>query len=163
MRFCIHLAAAIAATAAVPARAEGGSVIAAGGHWAAVLRANQCDAESLALDRPAAGKARGLAGFTFAADRSRWGQFHARLSRTPRVGASVIATIGRRPFLLKTRGNWAWSSGPAQEAALIAAIRTADSLRIQSRDMAGRRFTDRYALDYAPTAIDAAAARCSRR
>lgn len=162
MRSCIPLAVAIHAIIAVPALAKGGSVIAAGGHWAAVLRAGQCDAESLALDRPAAGKARGLAGFTFAADRRRWGQFHARLSRAPRAGASVIATVGRRPFLLKARGDWAWSSGPAQEAALIAAIRTADSLRIQSRDMAGRRFTDRYALDYAPTAIDAAAARCSR-
>lgn len=159
MRLCIAL---IAAIAAVPALAEGGSVIAAGGHWAAVLRAGQCDAESLALDRPAAGKMRGLAGFTFAIDRSRWGQFHARLSRVPRDGASVIAIIGRQPFLLKVRGNWAWSSGPAQEAALIAAVRSADSLRIQSRDMAGRRFTDRYALDYAPTAIDAAAARCLR-
>ena len=162
MRICISLVAAIAAIVAAPALAEGGSVIAAGGHWAALLRAGQCDAESLALDRPAAGKARGLAGFTFAADRSRWGQFHARLSRAPRAGASVIVTIGRKPFLLKVRGDWAWSSGPAQETALIAAIRSADSLRNQSRDMAGMRFTDRYALDYAPTAIDAAAARCSR-
>jgi len=162
MRFFIFPIAAIAAIATPPARAEGGSVIAAGGHWAAVLRAGQCDAESLALNRPAAGNARGLAGFTFAADRDRWGQFHARLSRAPRAGASVIATVGRRPFLLRSRGIWAWSSGPAQETALIDAIRTADSLRIQSRDMAGRRFTDRYALDYAPTAIDAAAARCSR-
>lgn len=81
----------------------------------------------------------------------------------PRTGATVIATIGRQPFLLTARGNWAWSSGAAQEQALIAAVRLSDSLRIRSRDGAGRRFTDRYALDFAPTAIDAAAARCSRR
>ncbi|MEO6198891.1 MAG: hypothetical protein ABIO68_02990 [Sphingomicrobium sp.] len=154
--------ATLAALAAVPALARGGSVIAAGGHWAAVLRQGQCDAQSLALDRPAPGKMRGLAGFTFAADRKPWGQFHARLSRMPRPGATVIATIGGQPFLLVNRGNWAWSNGPAQEHALIAAVRAADSLRIRSRDRAGRRFTDRYALDFAPTAIDAAAARCSR-
>lgn len=159
MRFAVFFLVVIAA---VPALARGGSVIAAGGHWAALLRDGQCDAQSLALDRPGAGRERGLAGFTFAANRSRWGQFHARLSRTPRSGASVIATVGRTPFLLVSRGGWAWSSSPQQEQALIAAVRSGDSLRIRSRDMAGRRFTDRYALDFAPTAIDAAAARCSR-
>ena len=151
----------LVAIAAAPALAKGGSVIAAGGHWAAILRDGQCDAESLAQAPASARTLRGLAGFTFAADRSRWGQFHARLSRTPRPGASVIATIGRQPFLLKARGNWAWSSGPAQDNALLAAVRSADSLRIQSRDSAGRRFTDHFALDFAPTAIDAAAARCA--
>lgn len=152
----------LVAVIAAPAFAKGGSVIAAGGHWAAILRDGQCDAESLAMAPATARSGRGLAGFTFAADRSRWGQFHARLSRAPRAGASVIATIGRQPFLLTARGGWAWSTGPAQEMALMAAIRSADSLRIQSRDSAGRRFTDRFALDFAPTAIDAAAARCSR-
>ncbi|MEO7865753.1 MAG: hypothetical protein ABIR63_07815 [Sphingomicrobium sp.] len=163
MRVNILLVIALAPLVAVPALARDGSVIAAGGHWAAVLHQGQCDAESLALDRPATGKLRGLAGFTFATDRTRWGQFHARLSRLPRPGAAVIATIGRQPFLLVTRGGWAWSGGSAQEQALIAAARSAESLRIRSRDTAGRRFTDRYALDFAPTAIDAAAARCSRR
>lgn len=160
MRLAIAL---IALLAASPALARGGSVIASGGHWAAVLRDGQCDADSLALAQAAKGQARAMAGFTFSGDRRRWGQFHARLSRSPRSGASVIATVGRQPFLLVVSGDWAWSSGPAQEQAMIAAIRSADSLRIQSRDRAGRRFTDSFALDFAPTAIDAAAARCSRR
>lgn len=152
----------LAALIAAPAFARGGSVIAAGGHWAAILSNGQCDAETLSLAVGATGKERGRAGFTFSADRRRWGQFHARLSRIPRPGASVIATIGSQPFLLVARGDWAWSSGRAQEQAMIAAVRSADSLRVQSRDRSGRRFTDRFVLDFAPTAIDAAAARCSR-
>jgi hypothetical protein len=34
-------------------------------------------------------------------------------------------------------------------------------MRVESRDDAGGRFTDRYLLDGVPTAIDAAAARCA--
>jgi hypothetical protein len=34
-------------------------------------------------------------------------------------------------------------------------------MRIESREATGRRFIDRYLLDGAPTAIDAAAARCA--
>jgi hypothetical protein len=36
-------------------------------------------------------------------------------------------------------------------------------MRIEARDEAGRRMVDRYVLNGAPTAIDAAAAACSRR
>ena len=69
-----------------------------------------------------------------------------------------MLTIGDRPFLLASRGDWAWSRGPAQEAAIIAAARLAGGMRIEARDAGGRRFVDRYVLDGAPTAIDAAAA-----
>ena len=72
-----------------------------------------------------------------------------------------MLTVGDRPFLLAARGDWAWSRGPAQEAAIIAAVRDAGGMRIEGRDASGRRFTDRYLLDGASTAIDAAAARCA--
>jgi hypothetical protein len=48
-----------------------------------------------------------------------------------------------------------------QEAAILAAARGATSMRVEARDAAGRRFADRYLLDGAPTAIDAAAAGCA--
>ena len=54
-----------------------------------------------------------------------------------------MLTIGDRPFLLVARGDWAWSRGPLQEAAIIDAARGATSMRIESRDRAGRRFADR--------------------
>jgi hypothetical protein len=72
-----------------------------------------------------------------------------------------MLTIGERPFLLVARGDWSWSRGPLQEAAIIDAARSARAMRIESRDGAGRRFVDRYLLDGAPTAIDAAAAGCA--
>jgi hypothetical protein len=73
----------------------------------------------------------------------------------------VILTVGSQPFLLTARGDWAWSRGPLQEQAIIAAARITRGLRVEARDAAGRRFADPYALDGAPTAIDAAAARCA--
>jgi len=143
------------------ADARGGSVVAAGGHWAAVIRGDQCDAESRTVAITGKGTVAAIAGFTFASGKGRWGQFHARLSRVPRAGASVIAGVGGQQFLLVSSGQWAWSRDSRQDEALIAAVRSADALRIQSRDGAGRRFTDHYPLDFAPTAIDAAAARCA--
>ena len=71
--------------------------------------------------------------------------------------------IGGQPFLLTTRSGWAWSRGPLQAQAIIAAIRDATTMSVASRDAAGARFSDPYLLDGAPTAIDAAAARCSLR
>jgi hypothetical protein len=41
-------------------------------------------------------------------------------------------------------------------------MRTAGGMRVVARDVGGRRMSDRYLLAGAPTAIDAAAAACSR-
>jgi hypothetical protein len=72
-----------------------------------------------------------------------------------------MLTIANQPFLLIARGNNAWSRGPLQEQAIIAALRGAGDMRVDARDLAGRRFVDPYSLDGAPTAVDAAAARCA--
>ena len=63
--------------------------------------------------------------------------------------------------MLVALSDHAWSRGPLQEAAIIEATRSATSMRIEARDGAGRRFADRYLLNGAPTAIDAAAAGCA--
>lgn len=143
------------------AGARGGSIIAAGGTWAAVLRDGRCDAQSRIVVTTPAGRASAVAGFGFAAGAGQWGTFHARLSRVPRLGATVIATIGTTQFLLGARGQSAWSRDSRQDRAMLDAIRSSSGMRIESRDRAGRRFTDHYSLDFAPTAIDAAAARCA--
>ena len=80
-----------------------------------------------------------------------------------RPGSSVMLQVGDQPFLLVARDGWAWSRGPLQEQAIIAAVRTAATMRIEARDASGVRFADPYLLDGAPTAIDAAAARCALR
>lgn len=141
----------------------GGNILFAGGAWAAVDRGDTCEALSRSQKIAPKDKVQAVAGLTFTPDHRRWGEFHAHLSRMPRSDSSVMLQIGDRPFLLVTRAGWAWSRGPLQAQAIIAALREATSMRIDSRDATGARFTDPYLLNGAPTAIDAAAARCSLR
>lgn len=133
----------------------------AAGHWAAIDRGAACEALSRSLRPAAEGKVQARAGFAFDSAAERNGQFFARLSRAPRPGSAILLTVGSQPFLLVGRGGWAWSRGAAQDAAIVAAARAAGGMRIEARDSAGRRFADRYLLAGAPTAIDAAAARCA--
>lgn len=151
---------AIALAASADAR---GQVIYARGAWAAIDRGATCEVLSRSVRIAAKGKVQALAGFSFSPDRRRWGEFHARLRRIPRAGASVLLRIDDQPFLLVARGDTAWSSGPLQEQAIIAALRDATRASVESRDAAGRRFVDYYLTAGAPTAIDAAAARCALR
>lgn len=140
-----------------------GNVLYAGGGWAAIDRGNVCEALSRAERIAVKGKLQGIAGFAFAASRRPWGEFHAQLSRATRPGSSAILHVGSQPFLLVVRGDQAWSRGPAQERAMIEAVRGGGRMRVEARDAGGTRFIDSYILDGAPTAIDAAAARCSLR
>jgi len=150
----VALAASTGATAA-------GRILFAAGTWAAIDRGATCVAAGRSAKIAVKGKVQPVAGFTFTADRRRWGEFHAHLSRMPRAGSSVILTVGGQPFLLTARGDWAWSTGPAQDQAIIAAARNATGMRVEARDLGGNRFADPYALDGAPAAIDAAAAACA--
>ncbi|MEP6982308.1 MAG: hypothetical protein ABI853_01520 [Sphingomicrobium sp.] len=140
-----------------------GTVVYAGGAWAAIDRGTVCEALSRSQKIVPKDKVQPMAGVSFTADRRRWGEFHARLSRMPRGDASVMLQAGNQPFLLATRDGWAWSRGPGQAQAIMNALRNATSMSITSRDTAGVRFSDPYLLDGAPTAIDSAAARCALR
>lgn len=140
-----------------------GAVLFAGGGWAAIDRGAVCEALSRSAKVAPKGKVQATAGFAFNADHRRWGEFHVQLSRVARPGSSVIAHVGDQPFLLVSRGDWAWSRGPAQEQAIIAAARGGGWMRVEARDTSGVRFIDPYVLAGAPTAIDAAAARCALR
>ena len=139
-------------------------VLLARGYWAALKSEDgrQCQSAARSLRDAPKGAAQAHATLAFDAGRGRRGQFHVRLSRSARAGTSVMLTIGGQPFQLVARGHEAWSAGPAQEAAIIAAMRVASGMRVAARDSAGRRFADRYLLAGAPSAIDAAAAGCSR-
>ena len=154
-RFWAFIAASAGTTAAH------GGIVYAGGAWAAIDRGGTCEALSRSARVAAKGKVQAIAGFTFTPDRRRWGEFHARLRRMPRAGAAVMLRIDNQPFLLVSRGNAAWSDGPRQEQAIIAALRGGNGLTVESRDQAGRRFVDPYSLEGAATAIDAAAAACA--
>src|SRR3982750_9134 len=141
------LALVAAALTAVSPVDERGTVGLAGGAWAAIDRGDACEALARSAKIAPKGKVQATAGFAFTPDHRRWGEFHARLRRIPRPGSSVMLQIGDQPFLLVARGDWAWSRGPLQEQAIIAAVRNAAAMRVESRDGAGRRFADDYALD----------------
>lgn len=133
-------------------------IVAADGQWATLSQGRTCEAAARSLgtvykDRPPA-----RASLSFDAGGPRRGQFAARLSRRPRARATVMLHVGDQPFLLMARDDLAWSRGPKQEQAIIAAMRTHGGMRVEARSPGGGRIVDRYSLDGAPLAIDAAAA-----
>lgn len=138
-------------------------MLTAGGHWIAVENDDGRSCAAIARAELIAPRGRDQARVSFSFDRGgpRQGELHVRLSRPARQGSSVLLDIGGRKFQLVGRGADAWSRGPSQEAAIIAALRGANDMRVRFR---GSRsgYTDRYLLAGAPTAIDAAAASCSR-
>ncbi len=89
------------------------------------------------------------------------GQFHVRLSRALANGARARLTIGDKRFDLATRGADAWASDAAQDAAIIAALRSAPRMSVSAQSARGGRFTDRYELSGVATAIDASLVACS--
>jgi hypothetical protein len=134
------------------------AIVAADGQWAALSQGRTCEAAAQSVgavykDRPPA-----RASLSFDAGGPRRGQFAARLSRMPHAGATVMLHIGEQPFLLMNQGDMAWSRGPKQEQAIIAAMRANGGMRVEAKSPGGGRIVDRYSLDGAPLAIDAAAA-----
>ena len=89
-------------------------------------------------------------------------QVHFRLSRhlsdTPRVRLA----IGAARFNLVAGAGDAWAVDAATDTAIVAAMRAAGRMSISAIDNRGNRFTDRYSLDGAATAIDAAGVGCTR-
>jgi len=150
---CLLLA---GAAVAAPSR-----LLIARGTWAAFDRGASCEAIAKPLLPVRKLDAQPYVAIAFDRAGPRHGQLFAQLRRPARAGSSVILTIGDQPFLLAVRGASAWSRDSRQEAAIIAALRGAGGMRLEARDLSGRRFTDRCLLDGAPTAIDAAAAACS--
>jgi hypothetical protein len=153
----ISLALLVAAPALASSR-----LLVARGDWASFDRGPACEAVAKPLARTRGRDAQAYVAIAFDRAGPRHGQMFVQLRRPVRPGSSVVATIGDQPFLLSPRGASAWSKDAGQEAAMLAAMRAAGGMRIEARDLSGRRMADRYLLDGAPTAIDAAAAACSR-
>lgn len=91
------------------------------------------------------------------------GQVHFRLSRELAGSPRVRLAIGGARFNLTAGNGDAWATDARADAAIIAAMRAADSMSLSATDIRGNRFTDRYSLDGATTAIDAASVGCARR
>lgn len=90
------------------------------------------------------------------------GQVHFRLSRVRADSSPVILNVGERRFPLVAGQADAWAPDPRADAAIIAAMRSAGSMSVQTQGANGRGFADTYTLRGAATAIDAAALGCAR-
>ena len=90
------------------------------------------------------------------------GQLHVRLSRASAPSATISLSIGGQRFELTGGGGDAWARDRRMDAAIVAAMRSAGAMSVSARDAAGRRFTDRYSLAGAATAMDAATVGCAR-
>ncbi len=90
------------------------------------------------------------------------GQLHIRLRHARPRGTPVWLTMGERRFLLVAGRADAWARDPGNDIAIVAAMRSASRLAIESQGDDGRRHSDSYALRGAATAIDAATLGCAR-
>ena len=83
-------------------------------------------------------------------------QLSVRLSRTRSSDAGITLSVGGRRFQLAADGNTGRAKDRAMDLAIIAAMRSSQSMSVQSSGI-----TDAYALRGAASAIDAAALGCA--
>lgn len=87
-------------------------------------------------------------------------QIYVRLSRERSTNSVITVSAGGRRFRLKGEGSSGWATDRRMDLAIIAAMRSATSLSVESIGSNGRSIVDAYALRGAPSAIDAAALGC---
>jgi len=87
-------------------------------------------------------------------------QFHARLSRPVDPSRPAVVRVGGVTTPLVARDRDAWAADARTDLRILAAIRSGDTLAVTATDARGRRFTDRYALTGAASAIDTAMIGC---
>lgn len=87
-------------------------------------------------------------------------QIYVSLSRDRSTNSAVTISAGGRRFRLNATMRGAWATGRRMDLAIIAAIRSAASLSVESIGRDGRPVVDAYRLRGAPSAIDAAALGC---
>jgi hypothetical protein len=90
------------------------------------------------------------------------GQVHVRMSRELAKGSYVSLLLGGRRYDLTGGGADAWAKDKRMDAAIVAAMRSANAMSVSAIDNTGQRFTDHYSRKGAPTAMDAATVGCAR-
>ena len=90
------------------------------------------------------------------------GQVHFRLSHALAANARLSLALAGTRYSLAGGGADAWAFDKRTDAAIVAAMRSADSMSVTGLDRAGKRFTDHYSLKGAATAMDAATVGCAR-
>lgn len=91
------------------------------------------------------------------------GALHFVLSRDVADRGTARLAVGDKRFDLVAKGRNAWAKDARDDAAIIAALRSAQGMSVSGQSAKGGSFTDRYALTGAATAVDAATVGCARR
>lgn len=89
-------------------------------------------------------------------------QVHFRLSRRLAPAGRIVLVIGRERFPLTGGGGDAWAQDKRSNAAIIAAMRSAQSMTVHASDAAGNDFSNTWPLAGGATAMDAATIACAR-
>ena len=88
-------------------------------------------------------------------------QVHFRVSKRLAPGRPIHLRIDRQDFVLAGGGGDAWGADRRMDAAIVAAMRSAKTMRLSGTAAGGRSFSDSYPLPGAASAIDAAALGCA--
>lgn len=89
-------------------------------------------------------------------------QVHFRLSRKLAANAAITLRIGDQRYELSGGGGDAWPKDDRDNAAIIAAMRSAPRMTISARGARGGRFANTWPLAGAASAMDAALIGCAR-
>lgn len=148
-------ACALAATLAAPLAAR--DSLGVYESWAAFSDASprRCYAIAKAQGKPAAPA---YATISTWPERKVRGAVHIVLSHEVAAKGKVRLAVGEKRFDLVAKGRNAWAADVRQDAAIVAAMRSASRMSVS-----GGGFTDRYSLAGAATAIDAATVGCAKR
>ena len=89
-------------------------------------------------------------------------QVHFRLSRKIAQDARITLNIAGQYFTLTGGGGDAWPRDDGDNAAIIAAMRSAPRMTVTARGARGGRFFNSWRLSGAASAMDAASIGCAR-
>ena len=92
--------------------------------------------------------------------RSTTHQIYISLSRSRATNSGVTLTAGGRRFRLKATGAAAWAADRRMDLAIVAALRSAMSVSVETIGSDGKLLVDAYRLRGAASAIDSAALGC---
>ncbi len=89
-------------------------------------------------------------------------RIHFRLSREMAEGSRITLSIGGERFALTGGGGDAWPRDDRDNAAILAAMRSASRMTVTAHDAKGGRFSNTWQLSGAASAMDAALLGCAR-
>ena len=130
--------------------------------WAAFRDAETPRCYAIGAPETSSGE-RGYVSVGFWPKRGLGHQIHVHLSRARSENSGITLSAGGRRFRLIAKGDYGWAKDRQTDMAIIAAIRSSQSLSVTSIARDGRSIVDAYATRGAASAIDAAALGCAAR